>query len=49
MSPASASSGSSGSFSVSSGVFTAEKDGGVGNRGSGYTAMVDVQTLLEAF
>lgn len=32
-----------------SGVFRAEKVDGVGYKGSGETAVVDVQTLLEAF
>jgi hypothetical protein len=34
---------------VFSGVFIAEKFDGVGDKGSGDSAMVDVQTLLEAF
>ena len=32
-----------------SGVFTAKKVDGVGDKGSVETTMVDVQTLLEAF
>jgi hypothetical protein len=39
--------GSPGSFSVFSGVFTVEV--GVGDRVSGDTTAVDVQTLFEAF
>jgi len=38
-----------GSSSVISGVFTAEEVDGVGDKGSGYTTMFDVQTLLETF
>jgi len=34
---------------VFSGVFIAEDVGGVGDKGSGDTTMVDVQTPLEAF
>jgi hypothetical protein len=34
---------------VISGVFTAQEFDGVGDKGSGYTTMFDVQTLLEAF
>jgi len=33
---------------VLSGAFTAEEDDEVGDKGSGDTTMVDVQTLLEA-
>jgi hypothetical protein len=43
----SASSGSSGSTPVFSQVFIAEEVDEVGNEGSGYTTMVDVQTCLE--
>jgi len=34
---------------VISGVFTAEEVDGAGDKGSGYTTMFDVQTILEAF
>jgi hypothetical protein len=34
---------------VISGVFTAEEVDEVGEKGSGYTTMFDVQTLLETF
>jgi hypothetical protein len=47
MSPLSAGSGPSGCSSVFSGVFIAEEVDGVGNKGSGDTTAVDVQTLLE--
>jgi hypothetical protein len=44
-----ASSGSSGSCYVFSGVFIAEEVDGAGDEGSGDTTMVDVQTILEDF
>jgi hypothetical protein len=47
--PSSAGSGTSGSSSAFSGFLIAEGVGGVGNKGSGDTAMVDIQTLLVAF
>jgi hypothetical protein len=34
---------------VFSGVFTAQEGDGEGYKESGYTTMVDIQTLLEAF
>jgi hypothetical protein len=46
--PSSAGLGPSGSSSVFSGFLIAEGVGGVGNKGSGNTTMVDVQTLLMA-
>jgi hypothetical protein len=45
----SAGSGLSGSSSVFYGVFIAEEVDRVGDKGSGDTTTVDVQTLLEAF
>ena len=48
-SPLSAGSELSGSCSVFSGVFLAEEVDGVGDKGSGDTTMVDLQTPLEAF
>jgi hypothetical protein len=36
-------------ISLFSRVFIVEEGEGIGNKGLGYTMMVDVQTLLEAF
>jgi hypothetical protein len=47
MSPSSAGSGSSGSFSVFSGIV--EEAAGVGDRRSGDTTVVGVQTLFDVF
>jgi hypothetical protein len=41
--------GSLGSFSVFSGVLVAEEADGAGDKGSGDSTAVDVQSLLEAF
>ena len=48
ISSSSACSGLSGSSSVFSGVFVAEKVDGVGDKGSGDTEIFDMQILLEA-
>jgi hypothetical protein len=47
--PSSADLGSSGFSSLFYGVFKAEDVDGIGDSGSGDTAMVYMQTLLEAF
>jgi hypothetical protein len=46
MSSLSAGSESSGPFSVFFGVFVAEEVAGIGDRGSGITTVVNVQTLI---